>query len=90
MLFKNGGFPVLFTAFIVLSVLATVIVPSAEGAYGCYKGYCWSWCNDRKTGEWCYTTKGRRHDNGWVGCTSPSDCNENWECANECHPKNYT
>lgn len=75
---------------LVISVLAAIAVPPVSAQHGCYKGYCWSWCKDRNSGNWCYTTKGIRDDNGWVGCTSPAECNINWECANECHPKSYT
>ncbi|KAJ6640778.1 hypothetical protein Bhyg_05710 [Pseudolycoriella hygida] len=57
---------------------------------GCYKNYCWSWCKSRGSGNWCYTTRGKKWDRGWVKCSSPDECNEYWECANECHPKDYT
>ncbi|KAJ6643316.1 Allergen Tha p 2, partial [Pseudolycoriella hygida] len=87
-MFNNGrGF---LLAFLVFTVIATVIIPEPVAAQvGCYKGYCWSWCGDRKSGSWCYTTKGRQNDEHWVGCSSPAECNENWQCANTCHPKDY-
>lgn len=85
-MFKNGRFVL---GFLVLSVLATVLIPPRAAKFGCYKGYCWSWCSDQSSGMWCYTTKGRKNDQNWVGCTSPADCDENWQCANECHPEDY-
>ncbi len=86
-MFKNEG---LILALLVLTVLATVVIPPTTAEFGCYKGYCWSWCAEKGSGKWCYTTKGRKNDEHWVGCSSPADCNENWECANACHPKDYT
>lgn len=85
-MFKTRGF--FFATLLVLVGLAAVVPPAA--AYGCYKGYCYSWCDDKDSGSWCYTTKGKKLDEGWVGCTSPADCNEEWQCANTCHPKDYT
>lgn len=86
-MFKENKF---FLALLVVTVLTAVVVPSADAQYGCYKGYCWSWCYEQGSGNWCYTTKGRKNDHGWIGCNSPADCSENWECANECHPPDYT
>lgn len=86
-MFKNGGF---LLSILVVTVLATVLIPTTDANHGCYKGYCWSWCGDESSGMWCYTTKGRKNDQTWVGCTSPADCDVNWQCANECHPKDYT
>lgn len=85
-MFRNDK---IILALLVLTVLATV-VPSTSAGYGCYKGYCYSWCGDKSSGQWCYTTKGRKNDENWVGCRSPAECDENWECANTCHPKDYT
>lgn len=87
MLKKEG---ILFVTLLVLTVLGTFGVSPVSAEHGCYKGYCWSWCSSPGSGNWCYTTRGRRDDQGWVGCTSPADCSEHWECANECHPKEYT
>lgn len=86
-MFKNGG---LVLAFIALTVLATVVIPSTNAEFGCHKEYCWSWCNRPGAGDWCYTTKGPENDENRVGCTTRADCRENWQCANECQPKNYT
>lgn len=88
-MFKNGQGFVL--AFLLFTVIATVIVIQPVSAQsGCYKGYCWSWCGDQSSGSWCYTTRGRKNDENWVGCGSPADCNENWQCASTCHPKDFT
>ncbi|KAJ6636271.1 Allergen Tha p 2 [Pseudolycoriella hygida] len=62
-------------------------VPLDPGKYGCYLGYCWSWCYQRNSGHWCYTTKVQKNDKGWVQCKSSSECNENWQCAGECYSK---
>lgn len=85
---KGRGF--FLCALLALGFLAIFYVSPAAAQYGCYKGYCWSWCGDKESGSWCYTTKGRKLDEGWVGCGSPADCNEEWQCANTCHPKDYT
>lgn len=78
-MFKYGG--ILFVTFVALAVLAPVFANQFE----CYKGFCTSWCNDENSGDWCYTTKGRKNDEGWVGCTSLADCDRNWECGGMCH-----
>jgi len=72
-------------------IKSTAVVPAGVSPqFGCYKDYCRSWCYQKGSGNWCYTTRGQKNDHGWVKCSSKADCNENWQCANECHPKDYT
>lgn len=64
------------------------------GDYGCHKGYCWSRCaggarifgSVARDGiyEWCYTTKGRSQDRGYVTCSKKEDCCNTWSCAGPC------
>ncbi len=74
-------------ALLVILYLAAVVTADD---FGCYKGYCYSWCGNREEGSWCYTTKTEKNDEKWVGCSAASECKEQWQCANTCHPKDYT
>lgn len=75
-----------FATLLAFFVVTIVVVPSAE-AYGCYEDYCWTWCGTKGSGSWCYSTKGKKDDEGWVGCTSNPECGENWQCGGACKPK---
>lgn len=54
---------------------------------GCYNGYCWAYCGSKnRPRDWCYTTKGVRHDKGYITCSKESDCDGCWNCATSCYP----
>lgn len=73
-----------FASLMVLIAIAAIAPSASAGNYGCTKGYCWSWCKNKDSGDWCYTTKGCKDDKNYVGCTYTSDCLESWECADKC------
>lgn len=52
---------------------------------GCHKGKCWTWCGlSLSSGEWCYTTKGKTWDGGYISCSDDWQCGKCWKCAGAC------
>ena len=60
--------------------------------FGCYQGYCWSYCTTAIAGSsWCYTTTSSKPllSHFFQGgekqtCSSDSDCGCSWFCSDEC------
>lgn len=58
-----------------------------EQLSGCYKGHCWTLCNDFcSKNVWCHTTEGIWYDGNKVECTdkNASICESGWNCADDC------
>lgn len=90
MAYQKVKFSSLLITLVVLTVLAAIVISPSEAA-GCYKGFCWSWCESKESGKWCYTTRGKKGDGGWIGCDSIfADCREDYQCGGVCHDKNDT
>merc|ERR1712098_536715 len=49
--------------------------------YGCYDGYCFSYCGYLHMNEWCYLSKDNDYTN-YVTCKKDSDCTSS--AANDC------
>lgn len=62
---------------------AVLIQASAAAHFGCWNEKCWTWCKNRNSGYWCYSTKG---DGNIVSCRAGFKCQETWDCASECYP----
>merc|ERR1712079_657175 len=68
-----------------LTFLIVSQVSAFQKSYGCWKGYCWTYCSNGfacgGTCPWCYTTKGYSQDFNYVSCNNDNECNPNWNCA---------
>lgn len=69
----------------ILTTLAISNAGKCSEIYGCWKGYCWTYCGlSLSRGDWCYTTKTYSQSFDYVECSADSDCDPCWKCAGSC------